>query len=124
MARARVLLLEDDPALLAVLRELFEDEELDVTVCSSLAEIQRGVVAFPGAIVVSDSWDGTDQQTLGPTQRGEILALSETAPVILATGRAWAHDHEQNALGSAVVVAKPYDLDALMATVRAALGRA
>ena len=55
MARARVLLSEDDPRLLGVLREVLEDESLDVTVCGSLDEIKAAVRQYPDAIVVSDS---------------------------------------------------------------------
>ena len=52
MARARVLLLEDDPILLGVLREVLEDESLDVTVCGSLDEIKAALRQYPEAIVV------------------------------------------------------------------------
>lgn len=57
MVRARVLLLEDDPVLMGVLREVLEDESLDVTVFTSLDEIKAVIPQFPEAIVLSDFWD-------------------------------------------------------------------
>ena len=121
MVRARVLLLEDDPILLGVLREVLEDASLDVTVCGSLDEIKAALRQYPEAIVVSDSWTAQDHETLRVRQRDEIVSLGQTAAVILATGRTWAVRSPEGAFGSVVVVQKPYDLDHLVAAIRAAL---
>ena len=122
MARQRVLLLADSQTLADVLCELFGDEDLDVTVCQSLAEVQAAVRQFPLAVVVSDSWANGESQTLSPAHRAEIVALGKTAQVVLTTDRNWAKASlEDGELGTVRVVLKPYALGTLMAAVRAAL---
>ena len=54
MPRPRVLLLEDDPALMELLGELFADEDLDVTRCDDLAGLWGAVRNHPHAIGVAD----------------------------------------------------------------------
>jgi DNA-binding NtrC family response regulator len=124
MARDRVLLLEDNVVLADVLRDLLDDEDLDVTVCRSLPELQRAMGQNPLAVVVTDSWTRSSETTLTPEHRQEILALAQTAEVILTTGRGWAHEIPAGDLGPVAIVNKPYDLERLIAAVRAALERA
>ena len=123
LTRQRVLLLEDS-TLADVLCDLFEDEGLDVTVCGSLPELQMAVEQNPRAVVVTDSWTTSLETVLTPEHRKEILALAQTAEVILTTGRAWAHHSPKGDLGPVEIIEKPYDLEQLMAAVRAALERA
>ena len=47
MNRQRILLLENDGALQGVLCDLFGYEDLDVTVCNSLAELRASVKRVP-----------------------------------------------------------------------------
>ena len=104
-----------------MLREVLEDESLDVTVCGSLDEIKAALRQYPEAIVVSDSWAAHDHETLSAQQRDEIVSLGKTAAVILATGRTWAVRSPEGEFGSVVVVQKPYDLGRLVAAIRTAL---
>jgi DNA-binding NtrC family response regulator len=124
MHRQRVLLLENDGALVSLLCALFADEALDVTLCDSLTELENGVKRYPRAAVVSDSWSSGDNHTLSSPHRAEIIALASTAEVVLITARQWALSIRRGELGSAVIVEKPFDLDHLMIAVRAALARA
>jgi DNA-binding response OmpR family regulator len=124
MTRQRILLLETDGALQGVLCDLFGYEDLDVTVCNSLAELQAGVKRFPRAAVVSDSWTLGDYGALSARHRAEIVELGRTAEVVLTTGQRWGSQVLDGELGSVVVVEKPYDMDHLMSAVRAALERA
>jgi len=121
MNRQRVLLLEDDRPMQSVLRELFGDEGLDVTLCESLAELQAGVKQYPRAVVVSDSWAPGDYQHLSAQQRTEIVALAKTTQVVLTTGRHWAKYSSNSELGTTAIIAKPYNVDNLMGAIRAGL---
>jgi DNA-binding response OmpR family regulator len=124
MTRQRILLLETDGALQAVLCDLFGYEDLDVTVCNSLADLRAGVKRYPRAAVVSDSWAMGDYRALTPRHRAEIIDLGRTAEVVLTTGQHWGAQVLDGELGSVVIVEKPYDMDHLMNAVRAALERA
>lgn len=124
MSRQRVLILETDTALQSVLRSLFEREDLDVTVCASLGELQTGIMQYPQAVVVSDSWAQGDYDELSTEHRAEIVALGKTAEVILTTGRTWGLYSRPGELGTVRVIEKPYDLERLMALVRTGLERA
>jgi DNA-binding NtrC family response regulator len=124
MDRQRVLVLENDGPIESVLCDLFGDEGLDVTVCGSLADLQASVKQYPRAAVVSDSWAVENNNlSLSPQHRAEIVTLARTTPVVLTTGRSWAMDLEQGELGDVTIIAKPFDLDCLMAAVGAALER-
>jgi len=120
LSRQRVILLENDAVLATVLCELFADEELDVSVCATLAEIQARIVQYPGAVVVSDSWETSDHRSLSPRHRAEIVGLAQLAEVVLATGSEWARNSRKGEFGTAQIVAKPYALERLMAAIRAA----
>jgi CheY-like chemotaxis protein len=122
MQRPRVLLFEDDPVLMSVLLELLSDEDIDVTRCESLEEIQVAVGEHPGAVVVSDFWSETSSVKLGEPERAEIQALGKTASVILTTARWWgARLGDESQFGETVlVIPKPYDLDQLLAAIRIA----
>jgi DNA-binding NtrC family response regulator len=124
MFRQRVLLLETDTVLESVLCDLFADEDLDVSQCSSLAELQTLVSQYPHAAVVSDSWTAGEYQTLSAQHRAEIQSLSEVAEVVLTTGADWARHIRRGEFGTAEIVEKPYTMDRLLVAVRAALARA
>jgi DNA-binding NtrC family response regulator len=123
MNRQRILLLENDGPLQGVLCDLFGYEDLDVTVCTSLAELQVGVKQYPTAAVVSDSWAMGDYQVLSPKHRTEIIDLARTAEIVLTTGQRWGRQMLDGELGTVAIVEKPYDMDRLMSAVRAALER-
>jgi len=58
---------------------------------------------------------------LSPWHRAEIVGLAQSAEVVLATGSEWARNSRKGELGTAQIVTKPYDLERLMAAIRAAL---
>lgn len=118
--QGRVLLLENDDDVRALLVEVFKEEGFKVIVCASLHDIRAGLARFPDAVVITDSWPGSGHQVLNDAHRAEIRDLARTAPLILTTGRAWAVNAAEGDFGSAILLPKPYDLEALLAAVRAA----
>jgi len=118
MSEPHVLLLEDDPALLSVLLELFMDERIDVTVCRSLADIYAALERDPYGVIVTDSWAHT-RFDLGRQEQETLLALDALAAVVFTTGRRWAQADPPLTLGTVTVLNKPYDVDELMFAVRA-----
>ena len=123
MSRQRVLLLEMDGVLESVLCDMFADEGMDVSVGTSLAELHTLVEQYPHAAVVSDSWIAGEYETLSEQHRAEIVALSQMAPVVLTSGAEWARNIRRGELGPVEIVEKPYTMDQLVRSVRAALAR-
>jgi|SRR5579859_7537030 len=110
MDRPRILLLETDVVLESVLSDIFADENLDVTLCGSPVELRAAVEQFPRAAVVSDSWD-------------RDVDLGAPVEVVLTSLGNWASHTPAGEQGGAQVVAEPFTVEHLMATIRAALAR-
>ena len=118
---ARVLLCEHNPLLAKILMDLFGAENIVVTACASLAEIEAALDDNPGAIIVTDSWTDSWRPDLSPLERSTIARLAERTSVVVTTDRAWANKPADAGLGPQVaVISKPYDLDELIKAVRSA----
>ena len=113
-ARGRVLVVEDDEALRELLALALTQEGYDV----------RAVGDGDGAVAAADGWPpgillldlsvgGVDVRTFGAPGFGDEIA---PAPVLVLSGLP---DVEARAeLMGAVALAKPFDLDELLGTVR------
>jgi DNA-binding NtrC family response regulator len=120
MGRPHVVLCESDDALRSVLLYLFADEGIQVSVCSSLAEIEQCLARERQSVVVTDCWTGSVRHLMASDRDG-LTRLSHRAPVILATARPWTQEVASLGLGESVMVLdKPYDLDDLLTCVRRA----
>ena len=119
MARALVLILEDDPLLPHLVAGLLAGEGFDVTVCADLEQVLLALGREP-AVVVADPWWRDDYRTLSPEHAAELAALGQAAPLVLTTGRAWARQLQPGALNTAAILSKPFDLDDLLHAVRTA----
>jgi len=118
---ARVLLCEHDPLLAKILMDLFADENIVVTMCASLEEIEAALDDNPRAVIVTDSWTDSWCPDLSTLERATIAHLAERTHVVVTTGRAWANKPADAGLGPQVgVISKPYDLDELVSAVRSA----
>jgi DNA-binding NtrC family response regulator len=124
MSHPRVLLYESEAALASILLQFFAEEQIEVSRCTSLEEIQAALRDFPSAIVVSDSWSHDRRGQISAREYDEIVALGRVAPVIVTTGRSWAARASELLLGDRVVVIpKPYDIDQLLDSIRVAAER-
>ena len=115
-ASLRVLVVEDDPTLAAVVQEALQ-EEGHATTCVPTA-------ADAAPLVEQQSWDVLLMDAFGDSYaepddalRSTVAQLSDTLPVVLSTGRAWAQTSSPADLGVASILAKPYDLDALVSVL-------
>ena len=98
----KILLVDDEPAVLDTSSRLFRRLGLDVTACSSPVE---ALARFRDS---SDQWDGVITDLLMPEMSGAELAelikeIEPACPVIITTGFAAEHDLRQ-ALVDAVVM--------------------
>ena len=118
----RVLLLEDDAALSAVLAELLASEGFEVAACHSYTSLREALDPGDRTVVVADFW-GTSHAELRACERDQIRELGGFAPTVLLTGRAWAGAVSADELNVACILPKPVLLDELVAQVVRCLER-
>ena len=116
MTSGPVLLLEDDPMIRDLLEAVLSDEGHDVRSFGSREQLVSAAREAPGALAVVDFW-GTSHQTLSDEERREVVALAETVPTVLVTGRTWAQRRAVDELGCVAVIMKPFDVDEVVAVV-------
>jgi DNA-binding NtrC family response regulator len=114
-----LLILEDDVQLRELLCDALGEEGWDVVPCASYDELLSRAREGTASVAVSDCW-GRSQSTLDPLERAQIVELAALVPLVLVTGRTWALGSQREQLGLAAMVGKPFDLDALIETVRSA----
>jgi DNA-binding response OmpR family regulator len=115
---ATILILDDDRVMVDLLRTVIEDEGHRVLAAADLEEVPRDAIAD---LVLSDLLPLTDYRPEPARQWVRALRTRFAAPVVVVTAHAEALD-EPDRLGADAVVAKPFDIDALSATVRLLLG--
>lgn len=120
----RVLLAEDDDLLASVVAEALSDEGHAVSHVSTAEALVERSGTESWDVIVLDAFGASHDDVDEPT-RATLRLLTSRAPVVLATGRAWAAYVTAEQLGIAAVLPKPYDLDRLCeAVMRAAASRA
>ena len=113
-----MLLCEHDQLLAEILIDLFGGENIVVSTCATLDDVESALDEDPGAIVVTDPWPDSWSPDLSSMERATIVRLAERTHVIVTTGRAWANKPADANLGPDVaVIAKPYDLEELVNAV-------
>ena len=114
---AYILLVDDDPEIRTIVRELMGQEGYAITVARTGAEALASAPARPPALVLLDS-------TLPGEHPREVAAMLrqragwEAAPIVLFT----AIERRQatamaRAVGADAVIAKPFELDEMLALV-------
>ncbi|MCV2357732.1 response regulator transcription factor [Paucibacter sp. TC2R-5] len=116
----KLLLIEDDPAMLLSLTRSFERRGLQVATCSDGAlALGRWQACLPDVVVLDLSLPGLDGLEVLAQARKAGLA----APVLILTARGTVGDRILGLnVGADDYLPKPFDLDELMARVQA-LGR-
>ena len=118
--RRRILVVDDDSAVLEVLAHVLESVEADVETCSDPEEALRRFEGEAFDVVISDE---RMPKMSGSEMLRRLRGLSPRTPTILLTGfasrkkRDAAYERE----GVFCYVAKPFDTSDLVGTVREAL---
>jgi DNA-binding NtrC family response regulator len=115
---ARVLIIEDDPALADLMRQVLEDDGFQTTVVTRLDQVQAALTADSFALLVADLVDADLHGSEAVVQ--DLALLADGRPLVLCTGQPRARQFS-TLPGVALVVDKPFDLDYFVASVRAAL---
>ncbi len=118
-ARPTILLVEDDPAIAALLHDALTDEGYRVLVAASPMVGCTILTAFRVGLVLTDGFRGDDPWApLAP-----LVAQAGSTPVILCSAANPARYADHAAHGFAALLPKPFDLDGLVALVAALLAR-
>jgi DNA-binding response OmpR family regulator len=121
-SQGRVLLVEPNPGLRSAILAVLAAERYQVETCESLGEvlIRHDGHAHVIALVAWQSMEGL----LAEEHRHRLLALTSRLRLVLMVPRRWARLLEHTDLGMAVagLVAKPFEADELLATLKHALG--
>ena len=116
----KLLLIEDDPAMLLSLSRSFERRGLQVVTCNDGAQaLARWQASLPDVVVLDLSLPGLDGlEVLARARKVDLVA-----PVLILTARGTVGDRILGLnVGADDYLPKPFDLDELMARVQA-LGR-
>ena len=118
---AKIMIIEDDPAIREELSLLLENEGYPVTVVTDFSDVPGQVLAAaPGLILLDLGLPGRDGMALCL----DIRKVSRT-PVIFVTSRDSASDELRAlSLGGDDYITKPYNIPVLLARIRAVLRRA
>ncbi len=120
---AHVLVLEDDADFRRVLVEFLAGEGFEVSTCDSYSALRQAMYEYGAPIVLAD-FRGTSHIELSPRERDEVRELGGQAPTILLTGRAWITNMDPQDLNVVSILAKPIELDEILAQIRRCLNLA
>lgn len=118
---ATILILEDDPALQELLSEVLQDEGYTVIAAATLPHLLSEIPASVD-LLISDIL--VELQPVGLDAINAVRkAFNRRVPAILCTGAANHVElyHEQIEAMGALVLHKPFSIDALLSTVNTAL---
>ena len=120
MSAPTVLVVDENPDIGSLLEALLTDEGYQCITCPSIAEALTLLHQQPVALILTAAFSGSKEDVLGPT--APLRQASAATPLLLLTGypvdAAAAH-----AAGIAAVVAKPFDVEALLTQVATLLAR-
>ncbi len=119
MRRARVLIVEDDPAILAVARDVLEKEGFEVDAAESLRLGQDKLLRLPPDLLVLDL-NLPDGDGLQFCRRLASSPATRGLPVFITTARGATQDIVEGLeAGAQDYMAKPYNMREFAARVRA-----
>ncbi len=126
MARPVIAVVEDDPALAMLNRDLLLDEGYDPRVWTDHHEAWQFICAQHPALVIMDVWLRGHNHSAALLHRFTQHAFLRTVPVIVCSGdvRALADHAARLDPHRFAVVAKPFELDDVLATIHRLLAAA
>jgi DNA-binding response OmpR family regulator len=117
---ARVLVVDDDPALLDILAESFALEGFEVCAAPDLATaldlLQRPAVDLILTDLLSTPFSSTPFAPLAA-----LAAAAPATPIVLVTGYTELLDLTPADYGLTAILGKPFEMEALLSAVQAAL---
>ena len=125
-ARKHIFALNGSPDFLNIVRELFQEEDYNVTTTNFVpTSFEQIVAAQPDVLIVDVAvgeragWELLEQLHVGAATTGIPVLVLSTSPRLLETAREQAERY-----GNHHYLAKPFDLDALLTSIREMIGEA
>jgi DNA-binding response OmpR family regulator len=112
-----ILVAEDDPSLAALEAELLADEGYSVTLAPTPERARELARARSWSAVLVDTF-GRRHAELEAADRSFFRAMAASGPVIVVSARPGITRLRPAELGAAAIVAKPFDVDDLLDTIR------
>ncbi len=112
-ARPTILLVKDDSAIAALIRDVLTDEGYRVLVAATPTLGRTILAAFKVALILTDGFRGDDPWA----PLALLVAQAGRTPVILCSAAHLERYADHAAHGFAALLPKPFNLDALVALV-------
>lgn len=117
----RILVVEDEPFIVDLIRSVLEDEEFVVTVATSPAEALGRALAERFDLAIMDFFGPRDARRLDLTTMTPLIEALGATPRILLTAMVGPGERSPVPPQFTAIVSKPFDVDDLLHQVRAAL---
>ena len=123
-ARRRILVINNDPAVLALFRDLLEDEGYGVTTQTFVARDLDGIKTLTPDLIVLDYMWASEDASWSLLQMLRMDPVTAEIPIILCTGAV----REVEALADhllamgVTVILKPFNIDQLADAIRERIG--
>jgi CheY-like chemotaxis protein/uncharacterized C2H2 Zn-finger protein len=120
--RPAILVVEADPDTRALYHEIFPAEKYSIEECDDGAEaLGRAICRPPDVIITETRIQRIDGFMLSKLLRADVA--TRHIPIVVVTGAHATDRLRAMRAGATTVIAKPFDLDEIVATVREILGR-
>ena len=113
-ARLRVLIIEDDEAIAAMLADVVGDLGCETEVARGLSQLDA---AFVPNLVISDLLVDRPRPAAARDYVEKLRRRFGTVPLLLLTGHSWIADHRDDLPVDGLIL-KPFDIDALSQQIR------
>ena len=119
----KILLIDSEPALLALLQELLEGEGYAVFACSQVRQALEWVEATKPDLIILDPWQGSASAWGVVAQLAADPMVGNVPCIFYSVDHKGLKEHESE-LGTRgwVVLPKPFDLEALVEVVSGLIG--
>jgi DNA-binding response OmpR family regulator len=113
----RIVVVDDDPLLGALLTEFLADEGHEVRVVRSHAEALAACELIACDAFLVDGF-GPTATVLTAEHRAILQTLEDRAPVIIISGHSWLRRLSLKEIGVEAVLLKPFELDELLGILK------
>ncbi|MCL5962387.1 MAG: response regulator [Chloroflexi bacterium] len=121
MATKSILVVEPDEAISSLIALVLEEEDYDITAVDSLTEASQLLREAHFDLVITEAFDQADPYSFDSSFIERIKDTDYTTPIILVSKLPSVDYLPAEQYGLSAVLSKPFEIEDLLAKVRAAL---